>query len=198
MDQNFLSVMTETEAADFLGVPVEAVALWARGGQLRVAARSEAGQLLFYRWRVEQDGAALAAFAPIHYPAGDGRTRQKPASSKGRILDCGCRLAPAPGRLCRTGAALLAAAALAEDIAESAPDDPFLSRLAALCRDALARHLAGPPRNHRDPDPAPRFPPEVVAVIDRLEGRDPDDFAAEADRATAKTAAGLADSISQA
>ena len=35
--------------------------LWAREGKLLAAARTEGGQLLFYRWRVEHDGAALAA-----------------------------------------------------------------------------------------------------------------------------------------
>jgi hypothetical protein len=172
MDQGFQSVMTETEAADFLGVPVEAIALWAREEQLPVAARSEGGQLLFYRWRIERDGAALAAFAPIRWPSGEGRARQEPSKSEYQTLDCGCRLIPAPGRLCRTGAALLAAAALSEDIAASASGDSFLSKLAGLCRDALARHLAGPLAERPRPRQGPSLPLEVGAAIERLEGRD--------------------------
>jgi len=136
----FPQLLTETEAAKWLGVPIETVALWAREGKLLAAARTEGGQLLFYRWRVERDGAALAAFAPIRMTA----ARARPASNSADWeLACGCRLVPAPGRLCRIGASLLAAAALAEDFATSAPDDKFLGRIASLCRDALSRHLAG-------------------------------------------------------
>jgi len=162
--------MTEGEAADFLGVPVEAIALWAREGQLPVAARSEGGQLLFYRWLIERDGAALAAFAPIHSPIGEGRARQQPTKSEYWTLDCCCRLVPAPGRLCRTGAALLAAAALAEDIAANASGDPFLCKLAGLCRDALARHLAGPLAERPEARQVPPLPLEVGTAIERLEG----------------------------
>jgi hypothetical protein len=39
-------LLTESEAADWLGVPIEAVALWARDGKLLAAARTEGGQLL--------------------------------------------------------------------------------------------------------------------------------------------------------
>ena len=55
-------------------------------------------------------------------------------SNAAHELACGCRLTPAPGRLCRTGAALLATAALAEDFATSVPADK-LDRIASLCRD---------------------------------------------------------------
>jgi hypothetical protein len=170
----FLNLMTEAEAADFLGVPVEAVALWAREGRLLVAARSEGGQLLFYRWRVEQDGAALAAFAPIRWLSGRRRGQQTAPPSDYGALACGCRLSPSPGRLCRTGAALLAAASLSEDIAATVSDDAFLRKLAGLCRDALARHVAGPLAERSGPLPPPPLPLEVVAAIERLEGREPD------------------------
>ena len=153
---DFPQLLTETEAADWLGVPIETVALWAREGRLLAAARTEGGQLLFYRWRVERDGAALAAFAPIQsFPVDE--------------LACGCRLNPAPGRLCRTGAALLAAAALAEGFAATAPEDKLLDRSASLCLNALSRHLAARPGKRQ----APALPPEFAAVVQRLEGGDP-------------------------
>jgi hypothetical protein len=170
----FLSLMTEDEAADFLGVPVEAVALWAREGRLLAAARSEGGQLLFYRWRVEQDGAALAAFAPIRWPSSRHRGPQTARPSNHGTLACGCRLSPAPGRLCRTGAALLAAASLSEDIAATVSGDAFLRKLAGLCRDALARHLASPLAERSGPPRPPPLPLEVATAIERLEGREPD------------------------
>ena len=163
---DFPQLLTESEAADWLGVPIETVALWAREGKLLAAARTEGGQLLFYRWRVERDGAALAAFAPIQTGHSRGKRASSPAAHE---LACGCRLTPAPGRLCRTGAALLATAALAEGFAAAAPEDKLLDRIASLCRDALSRHLAGPPLKRQ----APALPPEVLAAVPRLEGRDP-------------------------
>ena len=162
----FPQLLTEAEAADWLGVPIEAVALWARDGKLLAAARTEGGQLLFYRWRVERDGTALAAFAPIR--TAQGRGNRTPSTTAHELV-CGCRLSPAPGRLCRTGAALLATAALAEDFATSAPEDKLLDRIASLCRDALSRHLTGPLLKLQ----APALPAEVAAAVDRLEGRDP-------------------------
>jgi hypothetical protein len=154
---DFPQLLTETEAADWLGVPIETVALWAREGRLLAAARTEGGQLLFYRWRVERDGAALAAFAPIQTRhSGGGRTSNSPVDE----LACGCRLNRGPGRLCRTGTALLAAAALAEGFAATAPEDKLLDRIASLCRDALSRHLVAQPGKRQ----APALPPEFVAA----------------------------------
>jgi hypothetical protein len=163
---DFPQLLTEAEAADWLGVSIETVALWARDGKLLAAARTEGGQLLFYRWRVERDGAALAAFAPIHMAQHRGKLTPSTAAHE---LICGCRLSPAPGRLCRTGAALLATAALAEDFATSASEDKLLDRIASLCRDALSRHLTGPLLKRQ----APALPTEVAAAVVRLEGRDP-------------------------
>lgn len=156
-------LLTEAEAADWLGVPVEAVALWARDGRLLAAARTEGGQLLFYRWRVERDGAALAAFAPIQTRHRRGDPTSGPAAHQ---LACGCKLIPAPGRLCCTGAALLATAALAEGFAASAPADELLDRIASLCRDALARHLAGPSLQRK----AVALPAEVGSSVQRAKG----------------------------
>ena len=75
---DFPQLLTESEAEDWLGVPIETVALWAREGKLLAAARTEGGQLLFYRWRIERDGAALAAFAPIQ----TGHSRGKRVSTQ--------------------------------------------------------------------------------------------------------------------
>jgi hypothetical protein len=163
---DFPQLLTEAEAADWLGVPIEAVAMWAREGKLLAAARTEGGQLLFYRWRVEQYGTALAAFAPTRTAKGRGK---RTPSIGAHELVCGCRLSPAPGRLCRTGAALLATAALAEDFATSVKEDKLLDRIASLCRDALSRHLSGLRLKRQ----APAVPAEVAAAVDRLEGRDP-------------------------
>jgi hypothetical protein len=174
LSDRFPSLMTEAEAADFLGVPVEAVALWAREGRLLAAARSEAGQLLFYRWRIVRDAAALAAFVPIRWPSDRRRGQQTAPTSDHGALACGCRLSPAPGRLCRTGAALLAAASLSEDIAATVSDDALLRKVTSLCRDALSRHLAGPLADRSGPPPPPPLPLKVVAAIERLEGREPD------------------------
>jgi excisionase family DNA binding protein len=173
---DFPQLLTETEAADWLGVPIETVAMWARDGKLLAAARTEGGQLLFYRWRVERDGTALTAFAPMRVARGPSK---RTARADVYELACGCRLNPAPGRLCRTGAALLAAATLAEDFATSAPKDRLLDRIASLCRDALSRHLACPLRKQ---DPA--LPTEVVPV-DRLESQDPAHRTAPANEAHA-------------
>ena len=159
---DFPQLLTEAEAADWLGVPIEAVALWARDGKLLAAARTEGGQLLFYRWRIERDGTALAAFAPIQMAQGRGKHTPSIAAQE---LVCGCRLSPAPGRLCRIGAALLATAALAEDFATLAPEDKLLDRIASLCRDALSRHLTGPRLKRQ----APALSAEVAAAVDRLE-----------------------------
>ena len=46
-------ILTLNEVAGFLGVGTPAVAAWARDGLLPACARSEGGELLFYRWRVE-------------------------------------------------------------------------------------------------------------------------------------------------
>jgi hypothetical protein len=162
---DFPQLLTEAETADWLGVPIETVALWAREGKLLAAARTEGGQLLFYRWRVERDGAALAAFAPIQITSA---RRGRSSSSTVHPLACGCRLVPAPGRLCRTGAALLATAALAEDFAASAPSDEILDRIASLCRDALSRHLVGPVSKQSTSSE----PSENLAAIGRSEVRD--------------------------
>jgi excisionase family DNA binding protein len=70
---DFPLLVTESEAAELLGVPVETIALWAREGKLLAAARTEGGQLVFYRWRVDRDGAALAALTPIRLPPSDGK-----------------------------------------------------------------------------------------------------------------------------
>jgi hypothetical protein len=167
---DFPQLLTEAEAAEFLGLPVEVIALWAREGKLPVAARTEGGQLLFYRWRVERDGTALAAFAPMR-PKARGIPQPRPAAP---ALACGCRLTPPPGRLCRIGAGLLASASLAESLAAAVPADALFSKLAELCRDALSRHLTGPSIEPERSIPDPCLAPEIVATVERLEGRGPD------------------------
>ncbi len=72
---HFPLLVTETEAAEILGVPVEMVALWAREGKLIAAARTEGGQLAFYRWRIERDGVRLAELSPIRVESDRNKRR---------------------------------------------------------------------------------------------------------------------------
>src|SRR5256885_15288033 len=86
---NVPQILTLDEAADFLGVGTPAVAKWARDGLLPVCARSEGGELLFYRWRVERDGPKLAAGEVVRF--GKANSRRDPATlHDGRRLPCGC------------------------------------------------------------------------------------------------------------
>jgi hypothetical protein len=53
-------------------------------------------------------------------------------------------------------------------------NDALVAKLASLCRDALSRHLAGPLASQPTPPSPPHLPLEVVAAVERLEGREPD------------------------
>src|SRR5207248_1842385 len=89
---NVPQILTLTEVADFLGVGGAAVAAWARDGLMPVCARSEGGELLFYRWRVERDGPKLAASEVVRFGKASGR-RGVAMLNGGRQLPCGCVLA---------------------------------------------------------------------------------------------------------
>ena len=54
-----------------------------------------------------------------------------------------------------------------------APGDALFAKLANLSRDALARHLTAPICEQSASIPALLLAPEVVAAIERLEGREP-------------------------
>lgn len=147
-EEHIPEVMTAAEVADYLGVSVAHVAQWADAGQLRAAARSEGGLLLFYRWRVERDGKRLAAAEPHRLIP----TRRKRVALliEPHKLPCGCCFAGATGEaarqpvwLCSDARSLQLAERLTIAFAAAAPRDPFFQRLANVTREALARHIGG-------------------------------------------------------
>ena len=140
-------ILTLDEAADFLGVGTPAVAAWARDGHLPACARSESGELLFYRWRVERDGPRLAANEAVRFRKAHGR-RDLDMFHDGRRLPCGCVLvgngeaSGEPVWLCPDARSLQSVERLTAAFVRAAPDDLFVSRLARVTADALARHIA--------------------------------------------------------
>jgi hypothetical protein len=152
IDDDFPLLMTAAEAADYLAVPVETVALWLRNAKLLAAARGENGVPLIYRWRVERDGPRLAAEEPVRVaknPRGHISAGRKTLLIDPRALACGCSVAasdgavaPRPIFLCTTARALEASTRLARAFLAVAPHDPFFERLAAVTEDALAAHFA--------------------------------------------------------
>lgn len=143
---NLPQILTLSEVADFLGVGCTAVTTWARDGLLPVCARSEGGELLFYRWRVERDGPKLASSEAVRFwkPAGRRNARML---HDGHQLPCGCVLVGAgnefgqPVWLCSGVRVLDSVHRLAAAFAAAAPDDPFFQRLSRVTADALARHF---------------------------------------------------------
>lgn len=144
------ALMTLDEAADHLGAVPAQVLVWAAEGRLPVAARSEGGQLLFYRWRVEREGPALVADELVRFKKG-GR-RGHAMFHDARRHPCGCafagprgdqdgRAAGEPIWLCADARALQSAMRLTAAFVAAAPADPFFRRLAEVTREALARHL---------------------------------------------------------
>ena len=142
-------ILTLSEVADFLGVGAPAVAIWARDGRLPVCARSEGGELLFYRWRVESDGPTLAASEAVRFQKASNR-RRFTMLHDGHRLPCGCVLVGdgdalgQPVWLCPDLRALQALDRLASAFVAAGPDDPFFRRLARVTSEALARHLTTP------------------------------------------------------
>jgi hypothetical protein len=141
MIENIATLLTTVETAEYLGVTVERILYWASDGLLRVAAQTEAGDLLFRQHVLDTVGEDLTALAPVRRP------RHRRTMERERLrtpLPCGCCPSRSAFKLCRTGAGLLAALQLAEGFAAAAPNDRLLAKLAGLCRDALTQHLAPP------------------------------------------------------
>ena len=137
-------ILTLNEVADFLSVGTPAVAAWARDGLLPACARSESGELLFYRWRVERDGPALAASELVRFRTTNSR-QTSAMLHEGRRLSCGCILeqtSSQPVWLCFGARELRSVARLTAAFASAAPNDPFLRRLASGTAAAFERHLA--------------------------------------------------------
>jgi hypothetical protein len=139
-------ILTLDEVADFLGVGTPAVSTWAQNGLLPACARSESGDLLFYRWRVERDGPRLAASEVVRFR--EAKNRRGPEMlHDGSRLSCGCVLVGVgeasgePIWLCPEARALQSVARLTAAVASAAPEDDLLCRLASGTAEALALHL---------------------------------------------------------
>jgi hypothetical protein len=148
----FPQLMTQQEAADYLGAPVEDVLDWARDGKLLVAAWTETGGLLFYKWRVDRDGKALAAQLsyPHFRPKGTVPSRAlRRMPPDARTLVCGCvqTLTGHPLFLCRDARSLENAAHLTEALALAVSNNPFFQKLAQVARSAFERHVDTSPRD---------------------------------------------------
>jgi hypothetical protein len=158
-------ILTLSEVADFLGVGTPAVAGWAQDGELPVCARSESGELLFYRWRVERDGPKLAAGELVRIVK--TRRGRRSLLHDGHQLTCGCVLrsegdaAAAAAWLCPMARMLQFVEQLVTMLSAAAPDDPLFGRLACVAADALADHLA--PREVRLSDPDSSTPRDTPA-----------------------------------
>jgi hypothetical protein len=140
-------VLTAGEVADYLAVPTSTVASWAQDGSLPVRARSEGGELLFYRWRVERDGGKLASGEPLRI------VKRRGAASvllhDGRKLRCGCIVSGNVERIdprqaswfCPNARMLETVQLLTGLMAAAAPDNLLAGQLARAAADALADHL---------------------------------------------------------
>jgi hypothetical protein len=151
-------ILTLNEVADFLGVGTPAVAAWARDGLLPACARSESGELLFYRWRVERQGPTLAASELVRFST-TNRQQAEAMLHDGRRLSCGCVLEPIsdqPGWLCFKARELQSVARLTSAVASAAPGDALLRRLASGTAKAFEQHLASakPPLREGEADHA--------------------------------------------
>jgi hypothetical protein len=141
-------ILTLGEVADYLSVGTPAVAAWARDGLLPACARSESGELLFYRWRVERDGPKLAASEVVRFREASNR-RAAAMLHDGSRLPCGCVLVGdgaegicQPIWLCPDARALQSVERLTAAFAAAVPDDPFFRQLACVTAAALTRHLS--------------------------------------------------------
>ena len=118
-------ILTLNEVAGFLGVATPAVAAWARDGLLPACARSESGELLFYRWRVERDGPRLAASELVRFSTAN-RRKAEVLLHDGRRLSCGCvleQISGQPAWLCFEARELQSVARLTAAFASAEPED---------------------------------------------------------------------------
>jgi hypothetical protein len=153
--RGFSLLLTASQAAERLGVPIETVLGWAAAGQLRVAGQDEDGRALFREAVIDSRGEELATLTAPELRLRK-RTREGSSDTEhGLPLPCGCNLKRSPVRFCRNGAALNAALQLAELIAGAMPSDPLLRKLGGICREALAKHLTPPMEATETPTPCP-------------------------------------------
>jgi hypothetical protein len=142
--RGFSLLLTASQAAARLGVPVETVVGWAATGQLRIAGQDEDGRALFREAVIDGRGEELAALTLPGPRVRKGTGEEQLDTEDEPSLLCGCNLRRSPPRLCRNGAALNAAFQLADMIAVAMPNDPLLRKLVGICREALSKHLAPP------------------------------------------------------
>jgi hypothetical protein len=154
-------ILTLSEVADYLGVPTSAVASWAQDGSLPVCGRSEGGELLFYRWRIERDGGKLASGEPVRIvKRRDGR---HVLLHDGRKLRCGCivsgdvefdRIDPRQASwLCPNARMLQTVQQLTGLMTAAVPDNLFAGQLARAAADALADHFKQQPQQRASTKP---------------------------------------------
>ena len=168
--RGFSLLLTASQAAARLGVPIQTVLGWAAAGKLRIAGQDEDGRALFREAAIDSRGKEL--------DEGDSRLRytRQPHNVVSTIartpLPCGCDL---ERPLCRDGVALSTALQFAEFLTFVMPDDPLPRRLAEACRDALVRHLSSatsptgdPAAEHSVSDGSPARQPEVAASSPKL------------------------------
>jgi hypothetical protein len=142
--RGFSLLLTASQAAARLGVPIETVLGWAAAGRLQIAGQDEDGRALFREGVIDGVGEDLAALTPSALRFARKARRTRPDTERLPPLPCGCNLARSPFHLCPTGAALNAALQLAEMLAALTSGDPLLRKLAGLAREALTKHLVPP------------------------------------------------------
>jgi hypothetical protein len=138
--RGFSLLLTASQAAGRLGVPIQTVLGWAAAGELRITGQDEDGRALFREAVIDSRGKELAEAnrATQHHP----KQALNVVGTMARTpLPCGCDLERPHPHLCRNGVALKAALQIAELMTFVAPDDPVLGRSAEACRVALMRHL---------------------------------------------------------
>jgi hypothetical protein len=139
--RGFSLLLTASQAAARLGVPIQIVLGWAAAGELRIAGQDEDGRALFREAVIDSRGKELAEV---------DRTKPHPPKQALNVvvttarapLPCGCDLERPDPSFCRDGLGLSTALQFAEFLTFVMPDDPLLRRLAEACRDELVRHLS--------------------------------------------------------
>jgi hypothetical protein len=138
--RGFSLLLTASQAAARLGLPIQTVLGWAAAGELRIAGQDEDGRALFREAVINSRGKELAA-ADRAKALRTNQARNMFGTPACRPLPCGCDPQRSPPCLCRDGLALNTAVQFAELLTFMMPDGPLPPRLAEICRDALMRHL---------------------------------------------------------
>jgi hypothetical protein len=167
--RGFSLLLTASQAASRLVVPIQTVLAWAAAGELRIAGQDEDGRALFREALIDSRGKELAEVDRAK-PRLPKQTHNVVGTTARTPLLCGCDLERPDPYLCGHGLALSNALQFAEFITLVMPDDPLARRLADACRDALMRHLSSAEgamgeaaTEHSALDGSPDRQPEVAA-----------------------------------